>query len=76
MTTQTKDPQTKPLCELAGCPSIASKTIDIRPLIDQFVSDTHKDNPEANILCIKRVVSKLLIEESARLFADFMESRK
>jgi len=76
MTTQTKDPQTKPLCELAGCPSIASKTIDLRPLIDRFVSDTHKDNPEANILCIKRVVSKLLIEESARLFADFMESRK
>jgi len=76
MTTQTKDPQTKPLCELEGCPSIASKTIDIRPVIDRFVSDTHKDNPEANILCIKRVVSKLLIEESARLFADFMESRK
>ena len=76
MTTQTKDPQTKPLCELEGCPSIASKTIDVSPLIDQFISDTHKDNPEANILCIKRVVSKLLIEESARLFADFMESRK
>ena len=76
MTTQTKDPQTKPLCELEGCPSIAKKTIDLSPLIDRFISDTHKDNPEANILCIKRVVSKLLIEESARLFADFMESRK
>ena len=66
----------KPLCEMAGCPSLAKKSIDIGPLIDRFISDTHKDNPEANILCIKRVVSKLLIEESARLFADFMESRK
>ena len=76
MTTQTKDPQTKPLCELAGCPSIASKTIDLRPVIDQFINDTSKDNPEANILCIKRIVSKLLTEESARLFVEFMKSRK
>jgi len=66
----------KPLCELKGCPSIADKTIDIRPLIDRFISDTHKDNPEANILCIKRIVSKLLTEESARLFVEFMKSRK
>ena len=76
MTTQTKDPQTKPLCELEGCPSIASKAIDLSPLIDQFISDTHKDNPEANILCIKRVVSNLLVEESVRLFDEFMRSRK
>ena len=66
----------KPLCELEGCPSLASKTIDIRPLIDQFVSNTHKDNPEANRICIKRVVSNLLAEESARLFVEFSESRK
>ena len=66
----------KPLCELEGCPSIASKTIDIGPLIDRFISDTHKDNPEANPLCIKRIVSKLLTEESARLFVEFMKSRK
>ena len=66
----------KPLCELEGWPSIASKTIDIGPLIERFISDTHKDNPEANILCIKRIVSKLLTEESARLFVEFMKSRK
>ena len=66
----------QPLCEPEGCPSIASKTIDIGPLIDRFISDTHKDNPEANILCIKRIVSKLLTEESARLFVEFMKSRK
>ena len=66
----------KPLCELEGCPGRASKTIDIRPLIDQFVSTTHKDNPEANRICIKRVVSNLLAEESARLFVEFKESRK
>ena len=66
----------KPLCELEGCPSIASKTIDIGPLIDRFISDTHKDNPEANRICIKRVVSNLLAEESARLFVEFSESRK
>ena len=66
----------KPLCELEGCPSLASKTIDIRPLIDQFVSNTHKANPEANRICIKRVVSNLLAEESARLFDEFKESRK
>ena len=66
----------KPLCELTGCPSITSKTIELRPLIDQFIDDTSKDNPGANPLCIKRIVSKLLTEESARLFVEFMESRK
>ena len=66
----------KPLCELAGCPSIASKTIDLRPLIDQFISDTHRDNPETNPLCIKRIVSKLLTEESARLFVELVERNK
>ena len=54
-----------PLCDLEGCPSVASKTIEIKPLIDQFVSDTTRNNPEANPLCIKRIVSKLLSEESA-----------
>ena len=76
MTTQTKDPQTKPLCELEGCPSIAKKTIDLRPLIDQFINDTSRDNPEANPICIKGIVSNLLAEESARLFVEFKESRK
>ena len=76
MTTQTKDPQTKPLCELEGCPSIAGKVIELKPLIDQFVDDTFRDNPEANPLCIKRIVSKLLSEESARLFVEFMGSKK
>ena len=76
MTTQTKDPQTKPLCELEGCPSIASKTIELKPLIDRFIDDTSKENPETNPLCIKRIVSKLLSEESARLFVEFMGSGK
>ena len=76
MTTQTKDPQTKPLCGLEGCPSIASKTIELKPLIDRFIDDTSKENPETNPLCIKRIVSKLLSEESARLFVEFMGSGK
>ena len=66
----------KPLCEMAGCPSLAKKSIELKPLVDQFINDTSKDNPEANILCIKRIVSKLLTEESARLFVEFMKSRK
>ena len=66
----------KPLCELTGCPSIASKTIELRPLIDQFINDTSKDNPGANPLCIKRIVSKLLTEESARLFVELVERNK
>ena len=65
-----------PLCDLKGCPSVASKTIEVKPLIDQFVNDTAKNNPEANPLCIKRIVSKLLSEESARLFVEFMEKEK
>ena len=76
MTTQTKDPQTKPLCELEGCPSIASKTIELKPLIDRFIDDTSKENPETNPLCIKRIVSKLLSEESARLFVGLVERDK
>ena len=67
---------TKPMCELKGCPSIASKTIELRPLIDQFIDEVSKDNPEANPLCIKRIVSKLLSEESARLFVDMVEEYK
>jgi hypothetical protein len=66
----------KPLCDLKGCPSVASKTIELKPLIDQFVNDTARNNPEANPLCIKRIVSKLLTEESARLFVEFMGSGK
>ena len=66
----------KPLCDLKGCPSVADKTIELKPLIDQFVNDTAKNNPGANPLCIKRIVSKLLSEESARLFVEFMGSEK
>ena len=66
----------KPLCDLKGCPSVASKTIEVKPLIDQFVNDTAKNNPEANPLCIKRIVSELLSEESARLFVEFMGKEK
>jgi len=66
----------KPFCDLKGCPSIASKTIELRPLIDQFINDTAKDNPGANPLCIKRLVSKLLTEESARLFVELVERKK
>ena len=66
----------KPFCDLKGCPSIASKTIELKPLIDRFIDDTSKENPETNPLCIKRIVSKLLSEESARLFVEFMGSGK
>ena len=66
----------RPFCDLKGCPSIASKTIELRPLIDQFINDTSKDNPEVNPLCIKRIVSKLLTEESARLFVELVERNK
>ena len=66
----------KPLCDLKGCPSVASKTIEVKSVIDQFVNDTAKNNPETNPLCIKRIVSNLLSEQSARLFVEFMESRK
>ena len=66
----------KPLCELTGCPSVAGKTIELRPLIDQFINDTSRDNPKSNPLCIKRIVSKLLREESTRLFVEFCESKK
>ena len=67
---------TKPLCSLKGCPSIANKSIELKPLIDQFISDIHKDNPGANPLCIKRIVSNLLSEESARLFVELVERNK
>jgi hypothetical protein len=66
----------KPLCDLKGCPSVADKTIELKPLIDQFVNDTAKNNPETNPLCIKRIVSKLLSEESARLFVGLVERDK
>jgi len=76
MTTQTRALQNKSLCALEGCPSIASKTIELKPLIDKFIDDTSKDNPETNPLCIKRIVSELLTEESARLFVEFMKGQK
>jgi len=63
---------TEPLCSLKGCCSIASKTIELRPTIDRFIADTYKDNPNANPLCIKRIISKLLSEESARLFVELV----
>ena len=66
----------KPLCDLKGCPSIAGKAIELKPLIDQFVNNASKDNPETNPLCIKRIVSKLLSEESARLFVELVERKK
>ena len=66
----------KPLCELTGCPSMTNKTIEIRPIIDRFISGIHKDNPGANPLCIKRIASKLLREESARLFVEIVERDK
>ena len=46
----------KTFCDLKGCPSIASKTIELRPLVDQFINETSKDNPETNPLCIKRII--------------------
>ena len=72
----TRDLQNKPLCELEGCPSVASKTIELKPLIDQFIIDAAKDNPEANPLCIKRIVSELLYEKSSTLYVEFMKGQK
>ena len=66
----------KPLCEMAGCPSLAKKSIELKPLVDQFINDTSRDNPEANRNCIKQIVSKLLSEESARLFVELVERKK
>ena len=76
MTIPTRDLQNKPLCELEGCPSIASKPIELQPVIERFLNDTARNNPEANPLCIKRIVSKLLSEESARLFVGLVERDK
>ena len=76
MTIPTQDLQNKPLCELEGCPSIASETIELQPVIERFLNDTARNNPEANPLCIKRIVSKLLSEESARLFVGLVERDK
>ncbi len=66
----------KPLCELEGCPSLTDKTIEIRPVVEKFLNDTCKNNPKVNPLCVRRIVSKLLSEESARLFVDLMEGYK
>ena len=75
MTNQT-DPLKQPLCSLKGCPSVASKAIEINTLIDQFLSATAKNNPKANPLCIKRIVSELLTEKSSELLAEFMKVKK
>ena len=64
---------TKPLCELDACPSVITQSIDIRPYIDGFINLQIKNNPNANPLCIKRIISKLLSEESARLFVELIE---
>jgi|TARA_R110002020_G_scaffold396651_1_gene606822 hypothetical protein len=66
----------KPLCDLKDCPSVGDKAIELKPLIDQFVNEAYRDNPKANPLCIKRIVSELLSKESARLFVEFVESKK
>ena len=63
---------TKPLCELDGCTSTAAQVIDIRPYIDSFIDLQIKNNPNVNPLCIKRIISKLLSEESARLFVELV----
>jgi len=75
MTNQT-DPLNQPLCSLEGCPSRASKTIEINTLIDQFITGAARDNPKANPLCIKRIVSELLTEKSSELLAEFMKGQK
>ena len=64
---------TKPLCELDARPSVTTQSIDIRPYIDGFINLQIKNNPNANPLCIKRIISKLLSEESARLFVELIE---
>ena len=63
---------TKPLCQLDGCTSTAAQVIDIRPYIDSFIDLQIKNNPNVNPLCIKRIISKLLSEESARLFVELV----
>jgi len=75
MTNQT-DPLNQPLCSLKGCPSIASKTIEINTLIDQFITDVARENPKAHPLCIKRIVSELLTEKSSKLFREFLKVDK
>lgn len=62
----------KPLCKENGCPSILDKNIVIGPYIDSFIDLQIKNNPNANPLCIKRIISKLLTEESARLFVELV----
>ena len=73
METQKKDSRNKPLCEEDGCPSILDESIVIGPYIDGFINLQIKNNPNANPLCIKRIISKLLSEESARLFVELIE---
>ena len=75
MTNQT-DLLKQPLCSLKDCPSKASKSIKIDGLIDQFIIDAAKDNPEAHPLCIKRIVSELLYEKSSTLYVEFMKGQK
>jgi len=60
------------MLSLKNCCSVVSKTIELRSTIDRFISDTHKDNPDANPFCIKRIVVNLLTEESARLYVELV----
>jgi len=62
----------KPLCEEKKCPSRLNNELNIGPVIDDFVEEATKQNPKAHPLCIKRIVSKLLAEQSARIFAEMI----
>jgi len=62
----------KALCEEKKCPSRLSNELNIGPVIDEFVEEATKQNPKAHPLCIKRIVSKLLAEQSARIFAEMI----
>ena len=62
----------KPLCEEKKCPSQLSNELIIGPVIDEFIEEATKQNPKAHPLCIKRIVSKLLAEQSARIFAEMI----
>ena len=65
-----------PMCKESKCPSQLSNELIIGPVIDEFIEEATKQNPKAHPLCIKRIVSKLLAEQSARIFADLMEEYK
>ena len=62
----------KALCEEKKCPSRLSNELNIGPVIEEFVEEATKQNPKAHPLCIKRIVSKLLAEQSARILAEMI----